>query len=129
MTISKQHVAILGASDKPHRYAHMADQLLRQHGHIVHPITHRQIEVESGKVYRSIIDIEPEIDTLTLYVNPNHQTRHLETILQKKPRRIIVNPGTESDEHEALFREAGIEVERACTLVMLRTGQFEFPES
>lgn len=127
MTITKQHVAILGASDKPQRYAHMADQLLRQHGHIVHPITHRDIQVVEGQVYRAITDIEPDVDTLTLYVNPNHQQRHLDAILEKKPRRIIVNPGTESDEHEALFRQAGIEVERACTLVMLRTGQFDLP--
>jgi hypothetical protein len=35
-----------------------------------------------------------------------------------------MNPGTEDDAHEKRLTENGIEVERACTLVMLRTGQF-----
>lgn len=120
----KQHVAVLGASDKPQRYSYKAAQLLREHGHRVHPVTHRHIEVEEGQVYSRVSDIDYDIDTLTLYLNPTHQKIHLDDILEKKPKRIIVNPGTECDEHEALFREKGIHVERACTLVLLRTGQF-----
>lgn len=122
----KQHVAVLGASDKPQRYSYMAAQLLREHGHMVHPVTHRRINVEEGRVYEKVSEIPSDIDTLTLYLNPQHQKIHLDDILSKKPRRIIVNPGTECDEHEKLFREAGIDVDRACTLVMLRTGQFDY---
>jgi len=37
---------------------------------------------------------------------------------------VIFNPGTENpDEYEGL-RAAGIEPTEACTLVLLRTGQF-----
>ena len=39
-------------------------------------------------------------------------------------RRVIFNPGTENGELEAALRAAGIESEEACTLVLLRTGQF-----
>jgi hypothetical protein len=41
------------------------------------------------------------------------------------PDRVIMNPGTESDEIEEELNARGIAVLRACTLVMLRTGQFE----
>ena len=35
-----------------------------------------------------------------------------------------MNPGTEDSEMEAMLEDAGIEVRRACTLVLLSTGQF-----
>jgi hypothetical protein len=40
------------------------------------------------------------------------------------PDRVIMNPGTESDELEEELNGKGIAVLRACTLVMLRTDQF-----
>ncbi len=125
-TPASQHVAVLGASHKPQRYAHQAQELLKQHGHTVHPISHRNIEFDGKPVYRSISEIPEEIDTLTLYVNPSHLEGHVDDIIAKKPRRIIFNPGTESHELEARFEEAGIPVEHACTLVLLRTDQFDF---
>lgn len=123
---SRQHVAVLGASHKPQRYAYQAQELLKQHGHEVHPVSHRHIELDGKPVHKSIREIAQDIDTLTLYVNPEHLEGHVDDIIAKKPRRIIFNPGTESYELEARFEEAGIPVERACTLVLLRTDQFDF---
>jgi hypothetical protein len=41
-----------------------------------------------------------------------------------KPRRVIFNPGTENPRLARSLRADGIEVEEACTLVLLQTGQF-----
>jgi hypothetical protein len=41
-----------------------------------------------------------------------------------KPKRVIFNPGTENHEFEQLLKSHGIEVEIACTLVLLGTGQY-----
>jgi hypothetical protein len=46
-------------------------------------------------------------------------------VLSIKPRRIIFNPGTESTKLEQFYQQHGIETLEACTLVMLRTDQFE----
>ena len=64
------------------------------------------------------------IDTITLYIGPRHQGEWMDYLISLKPRRIIFNPGTENEEFEQKAREAGIEVEEACTLVLLSTGQF-----
>jgi hypothetical protein len=37
---------------------------------------------------------------------------------------VIINPGAESRELELALRNARIPFEHACTLVLLRTGQF-----
>jgi hypothetical protein len=41
-----------------------------------------------------------------------------------KPGRVIFNPGTENPELMEMLDAAGIPYLEACTLVMLRAGQF-----
>jgi uncharacterized protein len=45
-------------------------------------------------------------------------------IVALAPGRVILNPGAESAELELALRNARIPFERACTLVLLRVGQF-----
>jgi predicted CoA-binding protein len=68
--------------------------------------------------------IEKKIDTITLYVNPDLLKNYIDEIIRIKPRRVIFNPGTEISEIEEIFEKQGIQTIEACTLVMLRTGQF-----
>lgn len=76
------------------------------------------------KVYARLTDVPGKVDTVTLYVGPKRQEGLFEQIRAIHPKRVIFNPGTENpDEYEGL-RAAGIEPTEACTLVLLRTGQF-----
>jgi hypothetical protein len=84
---------------------------------------------EQGSIGGVKIETKPlvfkEVDTITLYINPLHQKGYYDYILKTiKPRRIIFNPGTENRELERMAQANGIEVEEACTLVMLSTGQY-----
>jgi hypothetical protein len=72
----------------------------------------------------TIPPIEKDIHTLTLYLNPSRQEAYFSYILALHPMRIIFNPGTENVALRQLANEHGIETIEACTLVMLRTGQF-----
>ena len=64
------------------------------------------------------------IDTVTLYLGPAAQEAYYNAILDLKPRRIIFNPGTENPILNQLAIQKGIETIDACTLVMLKTGQY-----
>jgi predicted CoA-binding protein len=64
------------------------------------------------------------IDTVTLYVGPQHQQDLLAYLRQLEPKRVIFNPGTENPELMKTLALEGVQVEEACTLVMLHTGQF-----
>jgi predicted CoA-binding protein len=68
--------------------------------------------------------INAAVNTLTLYVGPELGKKLLPEMIDLQPDRVIMNPGTESDAIEAHLNDEGIPVLRACTLVMLRTGQF-----
>lgn len=119
-----EKVAIIGASHKPQRYAYQAQSMLMENGHQVFPVSGNGREILGVPGYRSIREIEEPLDTVTLYLNPERHQAIVDDILARKPRRVIFNPGTESDALEARYQEQGIHTERACTLVLLRTGQF-----
>jgi predicted CoA-binding protein len=96
-------------------------------------LRHREMDVVAvgprpGRIADTDIQTEmPEdegIDTVTLYLNPTHQAAYYDRILELKPRRIIFNPGTENPEFERMASQKDIQALRACTLVLLSTGQF-----
>lgn len=114
---------VLGASTNPTRASYQAVHRLLGNGYepVLVGIKHGEvagIPIQHGQPELS------DIDTVTLYMNPRRQVDQYEYILGLQPKRIIFNPGTENPELIRLAREKGIEVEIACTLVMLATDQY-----
>jgi predicted CoA-binding protein len=121
---ARQTVAVLGASNNPERYANMAVHRLRDAGHHVIPVNPALTEIEGLPVAKSLGDITDPIDTLTLYLGPQRSVPMMADILRLAPKRVIFNPGTESEDLTTALDRANIPHLEACTLVMLQTGQF-----
>ena len=117
-------VAVMGASPKSDRYAYRAMKMLADHGHKAVPVNPAFEEVLGETCYRSIADVPGSIDTVTMYLGKQRSDPLIDEIVSAKPRRIIMNPGAENDELAAKAEAAGIEVDYACTLVLLQTGSF-----
>jgi uncharacterized protein len=120
-----KNVAVIASNFRPDRYSYKAFTLLKSHGHTVFPVAPAIEELEGSPVYKSIMDIPGDIHTVTLYMNPHWLKGVIPSIIEKKPERVIFNPGTEAEELEQMLRQADIRPIRACTLVLLNTGQFE----
>lgn len=114
---------IIGASNNPERYAYKAAERLLSYGHEI-----ELLGIKSDIIFGKTIDVERikynNIDTVTLYVGPQRQPDYYDYVLSLKPKRVLFNPGTENQEFETLLRQNGIDVEEACTLVLLGTGQY-----
>lgn len=116
---------IIGATPNPSRYAYLAAEMLAEYDHEFVPVG-----IKKGELLgRPILDIRTrppvdDVDTVTMYIGPQHQPEWYDYIIGLKPRRIIFNPGTENYGFEKLAKENNIEPIEACTLVMLRTGQY-----
>jgi predicted CoA-binding protein len=119
----KKKTLVLGASENPSRYSHLALQRLQS---LDHPVV--AIGKHKGMVGDTVIETEKkewkDIDTVTLYLNPINQKEYYNYILSLKPRRIIFNPGAENEELAELATSEGIKPVEACTLVMLATNQY-----
>lgn len=114
---------VFGASENPTRYSYKAIQLLTEHKHQVVAISRKEGMV-SGIQFDTTYLPYQDIDTVTLYINPTHQEAIYEYIISLQPKRVIFNPDTENLAFSALLNENGIVTENACTLVLLRTGQY-----
>ena len=116
---------IVGATPNTSRYAFMAAERLTRHAHEIIPIGIKQGEV-FGKAILPIREFPAiaNIDTITMYIGPQHQEEYIDYLLRLKPKRIIFNPGTENDAFMEKAENQGIEVVEGCTLVMLQTATF-----
>jgi len=123
MEANKKKTLVLGASANPERYSYLAVNRLRNSGHPVIAIGRKQVKVSDVEV-----DTEkkpyPDVDTVTLYLNPAHQKEFYDYILSLHPKRIIFNPGAENEELASLALSHGIKPVEACTLVLLSIGQY-----
>lgn len=117
-------VVVLGASPKPERYSNKAVRLLLEHGYDVIPVHPAIGEIEGLEVKKNLDEIDQAVDTLTVYLSPALSTPLAGSMVKLNPRRVIFNPGTENPELRDQLSAKGIEVEEACTLVLLNTGQF-----
>ena len=122
---NKNHsVVVLGASSKPERYSNMAVKMLLENNYHVIPVNPSLKEVENLPVIKDLSLIKEKVHTLTIYVGPARSKTMIEDILSINPGRVIFNPGTESSELEKQLSDKNIPFQKACTLVLLRTGQF-----
>ncbi|MDQ7990913.1 MAG: CoA-binding protein [Candidatus Dactylopiibacterium sp.] len=119
-----ENVVVIGASNNPERYSNKAMRMLAQYGHRAIPVAPAVSEVEGQPAVARAEDVSGPVDTVTLYVGPARQAPLLEGIVGLRPRRVIFNPGTENPDAYARLDAAGIPYLEACTLVLLRTGQF-----
>jgi|SRR5579863_1268448 len=114
---------VLGASANPSRYSYLAVNKLREHKHPVVAVG-RTAAIVADTTVQSDTGPIPDLDTVTLYLNPVNQKNYYNYILDQHPKRVIFNPGAENPEFEKILGEKGIQTVEACTLVLLATGQY-----
>ncbi len=119
-----ENVIVIGASANEERYSNKAMKMLADYGHNPIPVAPAVETILGRKVYAKATDAPGKIDTVTMYVGPARQSGIIEQILAIKPRRVIFNPGTENPDAYDRLKAANIEPVEACTLVLLRTGQY-----
>lgn len=120
----KKKTAIIGATTNRERYAFLATNMLQSYGHPVVPLGIRTGSIGDAKIVTDWPEQIEDLDTITLYIGPRRQPEYYDYLISLHPKRIVFNPGTENRELIELAQSNGIETVEACTLVMLRTGQF-----
>ena len=123
MSTKKPKVLVWGAHPDPSRYANQAAVLLHQMGYDL-----ALTGIRAGEIAGVLISPEfPEahsVHTVTVYVNAERSSKAKAELFRLSPQRVIFNPGAENPALMQELQRAGIQVETACTLVLLHTSQF-----
>ncbi len=118
-----KRTVVIGASPNRERYSYEATIRLAAMGEEVYPVGLREGQIGDLAIRTDRPTVE-DVDTITLYVGPQHQHEWEEYMFKLNPRRIIFNPGTVNRELMAKLEAAGIQTEAACTLVLISTRSY-----
>lgn len=119
----KKKTVVIGASPKSDRYSNRAVRMLKKNSHDTIALGFESEKIEGTPIETDWKNYE-DVDTVTLYLNPQRQKEYYDYIIGLHPKRIIFNPGTENEELEQLAKANNIQPLEACTLVLLSTGQY-----
>ena len=124
MANSTYSVLVLGASTNPMRYSYKAVLWLRDAGYKVVAVGKANGKIGTVEILK---DVPAQIENLyavSVYLNPENQTEYVNQVLNLKPKKVIFNPLAENKPFADLLTKSSIEPIDACTLVMLKTGEF-----
>lgn len=114
---------VFGASQKPHRYSNLTILKLKANGIETVAFGQNSGEVSGVQITTNLDDFH-NIHTITLYLNRGLQADYYQKIVELRPKRVIFNPGTENPEFYEILKKSNIEVQVACSLVLLATRQY-----
>lgn len=116
--------AIVGASPQKDRYSYLAFLNLKDQGRPFALVNPRYTDIDGSPVFPSLAQVAGPVGTVSLYLAPERQEAVVDEVVSARPGRVIFNPGSENPLVRARLEAAGIRCLNACTLVLLRTGQF-----
>lgn len=126
MSTHATRIAIVGASRDRRKFGNKAVRAYLENGDTVYPVHPAQTEIEGLKTYASVTQVPDEIDVATFYVSPDVGLKVLEDCAQKGIRRVLLNPGAQSDALLHRARELNIEAQSVCSIRLIGRSPSEF---
>lgn len=112
--------AVVGATQDTSKFGFKVFNKLKRHGFNVFPINPKQDEIEGVKCYKSLRDIEDNIDVISLIVNPKIGMEVIDIAKEKGIKNVWCQPGAESEELVEKAQSYGINIiYNECVLVEL----------
>jgi predicted CoA-binding protein len=112
---------VAGASPRRHKYGNKVLRCYQQAGRRAIPINPREAIIEGVTCVPSVLDLPPEVKSLSMITPPAITERIVEEAIRKGIEHIWMQPGAESDVAVEACRKAGVNViaDGSCVLVVL----------
>lgn len=116
-----QPIALVGASDAPHKYGHIILVDLMSRGHAVLPVNPSAAVIEGQHVYPSLSDVDIPVGIINVVIPPHHALAMLEDPSPMPSDIIWFQPGSFNDAVVDAARERfETVVAGPCIMVMAR---------
>lgn len=114
--MTKQTVAIVGASADKTKFSNKAIHAHRRAGYDVYPVNPKEETIEGLNCYKSVVDIPVALDRVSLYLPPAVGVKVLDDIAKKGCTELWVNPGADSPELIQKAWTLGLNAIVACSV-------------
>ena len=113
--MSKQTVAIIGASADRAKFSNKALHAHLRAGYDVYPVNPKEETIEGLTCYKSVLDIPVALDRVSLYLPPSVGVGVLDDIAKKGCQELWINPGADSAELIQKAQTQGLNTIFACS--------------
>ncbi|NOX38777.1 MAG: CoA-binding protein [Calditrichaeota bacterium] len=115
-----RNVAIVGASNKPHRDSFQVTQFLMEQGFQIFPVNPNVEEILGRKCYPSLMDIPETVEIVDIFRRPEEVVPIVEQAIAIGAKVIWMQLGVINEEAARLARKSGLSV------IMNRCIKIEF---
>jgi predicted CoA-binding protein len=112
-------IAVVGASPNPTKDSHRVTKYLIEHGYTVYPIYPKEDEILGQKVYRSLAEIEANVDMVVIFRKPAAMDAIVDACIARGDVKVFWGQiGLVNNEAAEKAKAAGINVvQNMCAMV------------
>lgn len=113
--------AVVGASDRPHKYGHRCYVCYLQHGRKAYPVNPRLETILGNLVYANLASLPEKVESISVITPPAVTEEVVEEAIATGVKNIWMQPGAESQKAVETAEAAGLNVIYGgpCLLVVL----------
>ncbi len=110
---SFKNIAVVGMSDNPEKPSNRVPAYLMKQGYKIIPVNPTKNEIMGLKSYKSLLDIEDEVDVVNVFRRPEQVLEVVKDAIERKKKRgdikaIWLQEGIINDEAKKLAEENGL---------------------
>jgi hypothetical protein len=108
--LSLKRIAVVGMSRNPSKPANYVPMYLREHGYEIFPVNPMADEIEGMKVYKSIDEIEEQVDIVDVFRPSEDVPQVVEEAVKKGPKVIWLQEGIYNPRAVEMAKKAGVKI-------------------
>lgn len=114
-----ENIAVIGASKDKEKFSNKCVRAYNSKGYNVYPVNPNETEIEGLKCYSNIMEIKENIDIVSIYLNGENSHKVVDSIIEKKPSLVYINPDAADNQVEWKIKNAGIRVKKECSILAI----------
>jgi len=103
-------IAVVGASDKPHRDSYQVARVMKQAGYRIFPVNPNVSEILGVECYSTLLEIPENVELVDIFRRPEHVEPIVEHAIQIGAKAVWMQLGVANEAAAKKALDAGLEV-------------------
>ena len=103
-------IAVVGASDKPHRDSYQVARVMKQAGYRIFPVNPNVSEILGVECYSTLLEIQENVELVDIFRRPEHVEPIVEQAIRIGAKAVWMQLGVANEAAAKKALDAGLEV-------------------